>query len=58
MGATWNRTPRDAFRGSIDEVAIYGDVLSPAELQERLRLLVEDPAGAREERGVVSPASD
>jgi hypothetical protein len=58
MGSTAKHGPRQVFRGSIDEVAIYGDVLSQAELQERLRILVEDPAGARDGPDMVEPEGD
>ena len=43
MGEFSNRAAAFVFSGSIDEVAIYGDVLSKAELQQRLTLLVEEP---------------
>jgi hypothetical protein len=47
-----------AFAGSIDEVAIYGDVLGQTELQQRLEVLVREPTGEKEELPVVRPPGD
>jgi ferric-dicitrate binding protein FerR (iron transport regulator) len=45
MGLSANGVPRAAFSGSIADVAIYGDVLTQAELQQRLSILLEDAVG-------------
>jgi hypothetical protein len=58
MGSTGKHGLRHVFRGSIDEVAIYGEMLSQGELQEHLRLLVEEDAGAREGVGAAAGEGD
>jgi hypothetical protein len=58
MGALTRGAPCYAFAGSIDEVALYSDVLPIAELQRRVKILVEDPALVKDGPVTVKPFDD